>query len=72
MTNNTYDNSIYKKHFYNTIWSIPLVVVALFILSSIELELSNFLLITFVSIVILLFQLVYFYKKWKSDRNQKR
>ncbi len=70
MANNAYDNSIYKKHFYNTIWSIPLVVVALFMLYSIESELSNFLLI--VSVVILLFQLVYFYKKWKSDRNQKR
>jgi len=57
--------SIYKKRFYNSVFSIPLVALALFILSSVQLELTTFLLITFVSVVILLFQLIYFYRKWK-------
>lgn len=76
MVNNTHKtgkyNSIYKKRFYNIIWSIPLVVLALFMLPSLQLELSEFVMITFVSVVILLFQLVYYYKKWKMDENQKR
>jgi len=58
-------NSIHKKRFYNSVFSIPLVALALFILSSVQLELTTFLLITFVSVVIVLFQLIYFYRKWK-------
>lgn len=69
MVNNTCEtrkhNSIHKKHFYNSVFSIPLVALALFILSSVQLELTTFLLITFVSVVIVLFQLIYFYRKWK-------
>lgn len=70
MVNNTCEtrkyNSIHKKRFYNSVFSIPLVALAIFILSSVQLELTTFLLITFVSVVILLFQLIYFYRKWKS------
>ncbi|PHB18308.1 hypothetical protein COE88_26445 [Bacillus toyonensis] len=58
-------NLIHKKRFYNSVFSIPLVALALFILSSVQLELTTFLLITFVSVVIVLFQLIYFYRKWK-------
>ncbi|EOQ23517.1 hypothetical protein COD05_01890 [Bacillus cereus] len=69
MVNNTCEtskyNSIHKKRFYNSVFSIPLVALALFILSSVQLELTTFLLITFVSVAIVLFQLFYFYKKWK-------
>lgn len=69
MVNNTCEtrkyNSIHKKRFYNSVFSIPLVALALFILSSVQIELTTFLLITFVSIVIVLFQLIYFYRKWK-------
>ncbi len=55
----------YKKRFINTILSIPLVAIALFLLASAEVEMNYFILITFISVIIIIFQLVYFYKKWK-------
>ncbi|PFM38884.1 hypothetical protein COJ47_00565 [Bacillus cereus] len=71
MVNNTCEtrkfNSIHKKRFYNSVFSIPLVALALFILSSVQLEFTTFLLITFVSVVIMLLQPFYFYTKWKSS-----
>jgi heme/copper-type cytochrome/quinol oxidase subunit 4 len=68
MANNVHETNkrtTYKKRFFNTILSIPLVALALFLLSSLEFETSYFLLITFISIIIIVFQLVYFHKKWK-------
>lgn len=55
----------YKKRFINTILSIPLVAIALFLLASAEVEMNYFILITFISVIIITFQLAYFYKKWK-------
>ncbi|HDR7779026.1 Protein of unknown function [Bacillus thuringiensis] len=54
-----------KKRFINTILSIPLVALALFLLASADVEMNYFILITFISVIIIIFQLVYFYKQWK-------
>ncbi|PGE68151.1 hypothetical protein COM69_14785 [Bacillus toyonensis] len=61
----TAKRTAYKKRFFNTVLSIPLVALALFLLSSLEFATNYFLLITFISIIIIVFQLVYFRKKWK-------
>ncbi|PFD37092.1 hypothetical protein CN285_20705 [Bacillus cereus] len=69
MINNTHETAkrtAYKKRFFNTIFSIPLAAVALFLLYSAEFEMNYFLLITFISAIIIIFQLIYFRKKWKE------
>lgn len=55
-----------KKRFINTILSIPLVALALFLLASADVEMNYFILITFISVIIITIQLVYFHKKWKD------
>ncbi|MGH1049403.1 hypothetical protein QRE62_03260 (plasmid) [Bacillus mycoides] len=69
MVNNaleTNKRAVYKKRFFHTILSIPLLALALFLLASAEFEMNYFILITFISVIIIIFQLVYFYKKWKA------
>ncbi|MED1059433.1 hypothetical protein [Bacillus mycoides] len=64
---NEKDHLFYKKRFYNVLASIPLVVISLIVIYLLDLGLTNFVILTGISVITLLIQFIYYYSNWKKS-----
>ncbi|WP_242143025.1 MULTISPECIES: hypothetical protein [unclassified Bacillus cereus group] len=63
---NTGNKRLYKKRFYNVLTSIPLVMIALITIYSLNFGFTHFLLLTGITTIILIIQCIYYYLAWKK------
>ncbi|AWC28738.1 hypothetical protein [Bacillus cytotoxicus] len=65
-TQNNGNKKFFKKRFYNVLTSIPLVVIALITIYSLDFGFTHFLLLTGITTIILMIQCIYYYLAWKN------
>ncbi|TXR94737.1 hypothetical protein DN390_23925 [Bacillus sp. SH7-1] len=56
----------YKKRFYNVLFSIPFVIIALIVIYLLDLGLTFFVTLTGISVITLLIQFIYYYSNLKK------